>query len=87
VGDFDTVEKDTVLIYESTGFSRYDGYIGFFFSDAEGKKKRWDIRDDMNPAIEAKKVFAPASKKQPNQPPEPMSGLAPGHGSPADVRR
>ena len=63
VGDFDTVEKDTVLIYESTGFSRYDGYIGFFFSDSEGKKRRWDIRDGMNPAVEAKKVFAAAPKK------------------------
>jgi hypothetical protein len=62
IGDFDRIEKDSVLVYRSTGFSRYDGYIGFFFTDSDGKKRRWDINDSLDPVSEAKKLFEKASR-------------------------
>ena len=57
LGHFDRIEEGTVLKYQSTGFSRYDGYIGFFFEDEYGKSRRWDIYDSLDPISEASKVF------------------------------
>ena len=45
------------LIYRSTGYSRYDGYIGFFFADTAGADRRWDIYEDQDPLVEARKAF------------------------------
>ncbi len=61
MGAFDRIEKGERLVYESTGFSRYDGYIGFFFRDSDGKKRRWDIHDDQDPSAEAQKLFEKAT--------------------------
>ena len=57
LGHFDRIAKGERLTYKSTGFSRYDGYIGFFFTDAGGADRRWDIFDDQDPVAEADKVF------------------------------
>lgn len=57
LGHFDRIAKDERLVYKSTGSSHYDGYIGFFFTDASGANRRWDIYDDADPVEEAGKVF------------------------------
>ncbi|ADE53349.1 hypothetical protein Caka_0324 [Coraliomargarita akajimensis DSM 45221] len=62
-GDFDKLEKGTELTYERTGFSAYDGYIGFFFKDSEGKDRRWDIDINWDPIERAKDKFTALTPK------------------------
>lgn len=57
LGHFDRIKKGERLIYQRTGFSHYDHYIGFFFTDSNNADRRWDIYDDMDPIAEAEKVF------------------------------
>ncbi|MFK7851889.1 MAG: hypothetical protein AB8D78_13015, partial [Akkermansiaceae bacterium] len=57
IGDFEKLEEGTEVIYTHSGFSRYDGYIGFFFEDVDGEFHRWDIREDENPISEAQAHF------------------------------
>jgi len=57
IGNFETIESGTMLTYQSTGHSSYDGYIGFFFVDAKGERHRWDIYDSLDPISEYEKVF------------------------------
>ena len=70
-GHFDRIKKGERLIYRKTGFSRYDHYLGFFFTDSNNADRRWDIYDDMDPIAEAEKVFvrsAPATQSLPLKP-------------------
>ena len=53
LGDFDTLSAGTAVRYTHSGHSIYDGYIGFFFVDADGKDRRWDIRDHEDPITES----------------------------------
>ena len=57
LGHFDRITKGERLTYKRTGFSSYDGYIGFFFTDAHGADRRWDIFDDLDSVSEAAKLF------------------------------
>jgi len=57
LGHFDRIAKGERLTYKRTGFSHYDGYIGFFFTDSRGVDRRWDIFDDQDPVAEAGKVL------------------------------
>jgi len=57
LGHFDRITNGERLIYRDTGFSRYDGYIGFFFTDTNGNDRRWDMYEDLDPVAEAKKAF------------------------------
>jgi len=61
-GHLDRIEKGERLVYRSTGFSSYDGYIGFFFTDGSGRDRRWDIYDEADPVAEARKVFDAANE-------------------------
>lgn len=63
LGDFDKITEGTELTYFSTGHSRYDGYIGFFFKDAEGKDRRWDIDEAWDPIERAKDLFTDLNPK------------------------
>ncbi|MEP4079014.1 hypothetical protein [Haloferula sp.] len=57
LGDFETLEEGMELTYSHSGSSRYDGYIGFFFTDSNGGEHRWDIREDEDPVVEAQTRF------------------------------
>ncbi|WP_269526837.1 hypothetical protein [Coraliomargarita parva] len=63
LGDFDKIKEGTELTYVSTGFSRYDGYIGFFFKDSEGVDRRWDIDESWDPIERSKGLFTPLTSK------------------------
>lgn len=66
LGHFDRIKKGERLVYRKTGFSRYDGYIGFFFTDSSNADRRWDIYDDMDPVVEATKVFVRSEATRPS---------------------
>jgi len=45
----DTFVAGEELTYDSEAYSRYDGYIGYFFTQAGTTKLRsWDITEDEN---------------------------------------
>lgn len=45
----DTFVAGEELTYDSTAYSRYDGWIGYFFTQAGTTKLRsWDIAEDQN---------------------------------------
>jgi hypothetical protein len=42
----DAFEAGELLVFVRDAYSRYDGMTGYFFRDASGRYRRWDIADD-----------------------------------------
>ncbi len=66
----DRFRAGEVLIYDSDGYSRYDGYTGYFFRQEDGEGLRiWDIADEEDLEIWTS-LFAPEEDGSAPSPPE-----------------
>ena len=74
---FDSFAKGEKLLYLQTAHSIYDGKIGFFFKDANGNDRRWDIDDGLDPDEE---VIGKFLEVKDNHPIDRTSQAQSGHG-------